>query len=90
MRRPDMKNENKLSKLKNPDFFTLRNEEKLNKIIHFMLNNKTRDCASTAEVAKKFKMSTSSALRYLKHFTNSGDLIRDNDNSNLFWINKEK
>lgn len=90
MRRPVMKKENKLYKLKTPDFFKLRNEEKLNMIIHFMLNNKTRDCATTAEIAKKFKMSTSSALRYLKNFTNSGDLIRDNENSNLFWINKEK
>lgn len=84
-----MSKRKKLADLKTPKFFKLDNEEKLNKIIEFMLNNKIRDCATVSEVAKKFDMSSSSALRYLKHFTLQGNLIKDSDNASLFWINKD-
>lgn len=77
----------------NTDQPTLRKSVKeqgmLNQITKFMINNKTKNCATVTEIQKHLKCTRQTALKHLKVFTASGDLVRDNEVHDLFWLNTE-
>ena len=78
---------------RNIDQPTLRKSVKsqsiLNKITKIMINNKTKNCATVNEVKKHLKCTRQTALKHLKVFTVTGDLVRDNEVTDLFWLNTE-
>lgn len=61
----------------------------LNQITKYMINNKTKNCATVKEIQKLLKCERQTALKHLKSFTLSGELIRDNEITDLFWLNQD-
>ena len=72
---------------------TLRKKNKdqstLNKITKYMINNKTKNCATVKEIQKLLNCTRQTALKHLKVFVVSGDLVRDNEVTDLFWLNQD-
>lgn len=67
----------------------LKQQEVLNIVAEYMMNNAVKDCATVKELSEELGYSKQTTLKYLKALTLSGDLVRDNEIPELFWLNVE-
>lgn len=61
-------------------------EELFNELAKFMVQNKSRNSATRAEVAKYFDCSFNKATRILNSFVSEGRISRDTEAENLYWL----
>jgi len=67
----------------------LKQQEVLQIVSKFMMENATKNCATVKELSEELGYSKQTTLKYLKALTLSGDLVRDNEVPELFWLNVE-
>ena len=82
-----MKGKPKLKKQFNLD--SASRDEVTNRVIKFMVGNKNRHSAKSAEIAKHFDCSVQKASRILNGLVAAGKLRRDYHVENLYWIDPE-
>lgn len=62
------------------------NEQVFNELSRLMINNRNRNSATRAEIARYFDCSFNKATRIVNQFIMDGKITRDAQVDNLFWL----